>query len=1034
MRSHASSLALAPLLALPIGVLAAQDLRLNGPLPSPRGGDLVEYHLTADGRKLVYLADQEEDERFELYLVSVATGGLDRRKLNGPLVAGGDVSPSLVLTPDESHLIYTADEEAVGLHGLYAVPLDGGAAVRIYSPTSASESVIPSSTRITSDSARVVFRTGPLFAPELFVAPVDGSAPAVRLSEPAAGRVLEFELTADGTQAVYSAGDAPQQLYSVPLDGSRAPLALLTRTLGTTRISAFELTADGTRVVLNANLRLESRFDLHVVGLDGGPVTELIRPSGTGNAGSFTLAGERVVYLGGPRQGRMEVFSMPIDGSAAAVQLSPAGRSVSTFTVAADGTRVALLAYSTQGASDLFVAPSDGATAAVQVNPPLVPFGTVYGGMQFSPDGARLVYQATQDDASQLELYSAPSDASAAPVKLNPPLPAGSQLSYGFALAADDGVVFKADATTRGVIELYSAPLLGGAAVKLNGPLVFGGDVAIDTFQVPDGAYRVSGDGRVVAYVADQEENNVLELYAGPTRGTFPFKKISLGMPIGPVEGDVSTHRLTPDGKRVVYLADQRVNDVLELFVVDADRSAEPRRVSAELVPGGGVRSFEISPDGARIVYRADAELDERIELYSVLLDGSSSPQRLNAPLGADGDVLDRLRFTPDGLRVVFAQQQAPGAPPELLSVPADGGGAPVLLSQGAVAGGGFTNNLNGPAFLVTPDSTRVLFLGDLATDEVTEVWSVPTDGSSAPLRVSGPLQPNGDAYGLQLAAGGARVLFFADAFVDRQAELFSAPVDGSAPALELDGALSLLFPPVLDASGQRAVLLARDTALVADQLFVVPVDGSAAPSALIASVPVATQIVDDLEVVGDTVLFRSRVAGRFAFQLFAAPLDGSSAPRRLSRPLPWNRDVIGEFADGARVFRATPDGRSVLFTAEEGASIELYVAPLDGSVGARRLSTPADDVVRGDFLPTPDGRSVLYRRDPGPGRMAEVFLVPLTGGAPRRIGGPEPLLVRGFLLSPDGRRLVKYAEDPRELGVLELFLSFLPPSGLLPR
>ncbi len=71
----------------------------------------------------------------------------------------------------------------------------------------------------------------------------------------------------------------------------------------------------------------------------------------------------------------------------------------------------------------------------------------------------------------RLELWSAPADGSAAPVKLNPPFGSGSQAKL-FAITTNARVIFLADATA-GRTELWAVPLAGpaAAAIRLNAPL-----------------------------------------------------------------------------------------------------------------------------------------------------------------------------------------------------------------------------------------------------------------------------------------------------------------------------------------------------------------------------------------------------------------------------------------------------------------------------------------------------------------------------------------------------------------------------------
>ena len=57
--------------------------------------------------------------------------------------------------------------------------------------------------------------------------------------------------------------------------------------------------------------------------------------------------------------------------------------------------------------------------------------------------------------------------------------------------------------------------------------------------------------------------------------------------------------------------------------------------------------SFRISPDGSRVVYRAEQETIDVNEL-GVPVDGSAAPVKLNAPLPAGGSITNSYKISPD--------------------------------------------------------------------------------------------------------------------------------------------------------------------------------------------------------------------------------------------------------------------------------------------------------------------------------------------------------------------------------------------------
>ena len=126
----------------------------------------------------------------------------------------------------------------------------------------------------------------------------------------------------------------------------------------------------------------------------------------------------------------------------------------------------------------------------IKLNGPLVPGGRTTR-FQISPDSVRVVYSGDQDTDNVNELYSVLADGSSVPVKLNGPLVLGGNVATTFQISPDSSyVVYRADQDTNGVQELYSAPIDGSSVpVKLNGSLVLGGDVS--TFRISPESARV---------------------------------------------------------------------------------------------------------------------------------------------------------------------------------------------------------------------------------------------------------------------------------------------------------------------------------------------------------------------------------------------------------------------------------------------------------------------------------------------------------------------------------------------------------------
>ena len=104
--------------------------------PFVPGGSAGGARISADSRSVVYRADQETLGVFELYRVPLTlTPAPDppTSRLNGPLVAGGDVSEFL-LSPSDTLAVYRADQDTDGVRELYRVRLGGAENVKLNPP------------------------------------------------------------------------------------------------------------------------------------------------------------------------------------------------------------------------------------------------------------------------------------------------------------------------------------------------------------------------------------------------------------------------------------------------------------------------------------------------------------------------------------------------------------------------------------------------------------------------------------------------------------------------------------------------------------------------------------------------------------------------------------------------------------------------------------------------------------------------------------------------------------------------------------
>jgi len=474
-------------------------------------------------------------------------------------------------------------------------------------------------------------------------------------------------------------------------------------------------------------------------------------------------SGDRVVYLADQDTAALlEIYAAPLDGSLAAVKLNPPltpgsntlGRS---FRVDATGSQAAFLV-----GSSILVAPTDGSAPAIPLATGVLFADRDNAALEFTPDGAWILYVEdlgtdsfhcvptdgslapielsapfagsidrfgiASDDTrafflrsgtGQTQLFSAPLDGSAPAIPLNaPPVSSGGVQGFKQSLATDR-VLYVADQDTDEVFELYSVLSDGSAPpVRLSGTMTAGGDIGPSITN----AFALSGDGTRAFYTADQELDGRFELYSVPIDGSGAPIKLSGALG---ADRDVTSFKDTPDGRFVAFLADRDADEVVELFVVPADGSRPAGKLNPPLVPGGDVLSLFITADSKHVVYRADQEVDGRFELYSAPLEHLRSPGalrvvRLNAPLGP-GSSVSTFLLSPDGRFVTYRASLLADGRSGPFGVPVRGGPsrAPVPAPSAQAT------------FFPTPGNFG-LYLGDPGGSGSASLFSWPLRGGSA--------------------------------------------------------------------------------------------------------------------------------------------------------------------------------------------------------------------------------------------------------------------------------------------------------------
>lgn len=434
------------------------------------------------------------------------------------------------------------------------------------------------------------------------------------------------------------------------------------------------VTSDGRWVFYRHDADTDEAVELwRVAGLGGAPerISGLL-PTGASVFGErLTPDGERILFLS-PQDDveAHELFSAPVDAPPGSyVQISaplPPGFHIFWYSdVSADSAR---LAYVVQpylpgavGNPQLWIAEVDGGGQTAIVD---LPSGRSFGGLAVTHDFSRAVYPADAIVAGRFDLFSVPTTGGT-PIQLNGALVGGGDVSQVLASPTAGLVAYLADQQVDERFELYVVPAGGGVATKVSGALAAGHDVAGFVFApdgarllyfetdaggliteiwsvAPDGSGRVGLLGALVAggqpieirfdsthavFVADKLVDETFELFSVPLVGGA-VTKLNPALPAG---GDVAAGqnagpKITPDGTRVVYAADQQTNGIENVYVVPIGGGPAVAVGRVTTVGSAEVRGLTISPDGERVArvswYRALVGQPAFVHLAVARLDG----------------------------------------------------------------------------------------------------------------------------------------------------------------------------------------------------------------------------------------------------------------------------------------------------------------------------------------------------------------------------------------------------------------------------
>ncbi len=984
-------------------------------------GDVVDYRVTSDGTRAVFLADAEEDDRFDLFFAPT-DGSTPPVKLNPTLPLDGRID-EYAISPDDAWVVILTDDQAKDELSLFSVPITGGTPVELDDADGVDLRV--TEFQITADSARVVYFQRDYVAgtSALWGVDIAGGTPVRMTPELQPGDSMEeWTLSPASTHIVYTSYEGSghwQALWAAPLDGSATRTRLNDLFPGGSSIKDFLVTPDGARVLYRCDLKSYQVDQLWTVRITGGinkRVNRILQVWGDVRAGyRITADGTEVLFAADVLVNEEDdIYRAPVDGSVLSVRMTDASVTGSAtepvLTAAKD--RVVYRARPISFEYKLYSSPADGSGPPIELNGPMTPSGEVQSEFLIGAND-RVVYRADQDLYDTYELYSVPADGSSGAVKLHPPHVFKEDVARYFKLSEDgQTVLFSTDhAGPEGVFHAYSVPIDGSAAMtRLN-----------ETGAVSSGSFETRG---ALAFfrAADDLIHGILELLARPLDASVPSWKLNGDLAIGPLDGGVGEYDLSPDtnavsflgsydtgggvysstaqvgacsylavseipshydlgsqcaispdGDWVAYRAQEQIHDPYRLHVVSS-LGGPTVEVSGTLPDPARIGEAVFTPDSEHILFEVDD--NGAVALHCAPIDGMG-PILVVATLEVGAD-LERLQITPDGSRVVYQARTNPPITSKLFSATLATVTTPIQLS------GQTMSSSVDDDWLLTPDGTRALYRA-YELSNARELYSVPVDGSQVAVRLNSPVPTGGlvqPSEYIRFSSDGQTVFYIASEEVNDRQDLFRVPLDGSAASTKLNGPLITganvgsfdVFP-----DDTRVVYSANAWVLGNAELFVVSTDGSKSPTRVSQPLPVYAGFygpaVDSTNqwiiALGDLDLDKQ-------VSVYRIKADGT-VQERVNNPI--------LFAGGDLDFVLTPDKNMIVMFGNRALKTvnDLYAAPADGSAPFWRLNGgySGNYTIETDWQLTADSSGVVYRSDETIRGSTELFFAPLDVAGP---------------------------------------------------
>ena len=419
---------------------------------------------------------------------------------------------------------------------------------------------------------------------------------------------------------------------------------------------------------------------------------------------------------------------------------------------------------------------------------------------QLMPDGRRVIYLAREQPSSASnDVYIIPVDGSAPGRRLND---VGANVAEFGLSPRGDFLIYSTDSS------LFRVNLAGDDTPTL----------LLQSTGVPlVSELRVSPDGLRVLYVG--EESYGSHLYSVALEGTASPMRLSPDYPQN-LRPEILSLDISPDSQRVIFKTITAVgyHEIIYLYALYSAAIDQPGAFEFYSEVETYSTDYDMSADSSRLVYKIGNAV------WNASIDGQGAHIRLD---GAGENILYDVHLLKDGTMIY----QGWVSGDFILRRTAIDNPMPVDLSLP----GGFIRDV-----LLTTDESRAVFVGKVDHGSPYELFSVPVDGSTLPIRLNSPLPPGGSVERCSISADGRYVIgleSFNDAY-----DLRFVPIDGSLPSTAITGPIfGGVREFMLTRSGAFAFYSHNDNGIGNYDAYLAPAVGGQAPQLLTPDSTIST-------------------------------------------------------------------------------------------------------------------------------------------------------------------------------------------------